>query len=234
MFGKLIDSVRFMHAFTRLIEDPTRLDLVFELTRRALSGSTLPPRLARPEVIEYVRAPKKPQPLHVDLEALSRLPQGTLGRSFADWYTAQGFTPGDLLKYDQPHNQPHNQIDTEVVRYRLHIQSTHDLWHVLTGFDTDVEGEIGLQTFNLAQLDSPLALVTIAAAALHVLRKQADASSLLEAITRGWRMGKAARPMFGVDWASLWSTPLDEVRARYGLTPSSAVPADAPAPAQAA
>jgi ubiquinone biosynthesis protein Coq4 len=28
---------------------------------------------------------------------------------------------------------------------------THDIWHVVTGFHTDVAGELGLQAFYLAQ-----------------------------------------------------------------------------------
>jgi ubiquinone biosynthesis protein Coq4 len=34
----------------------------------------------------------------------------------------------------------------------------------------------------------------------------------MDAIAEGWMMAKQARPLFGIDWKSLWSTPLDEVR----------------------
>ena len=223
MLRKLVGSVRFLRAFNRLIEDPSRLDVVFELGRNALHGSTLPPELARPEVLAYVRAPEPPRPLQIDLEALRSLAEGTLGRAFADWLTAHGFKPGELMAYDRHHNQG----DSEVVRYRSHLQSTHDLWHVLTGFDTDIDGEVGLQAFYLAQLNTPLAPIVISAAMLGVLRKHMDATSLMDAITRGWRMGKAARPLFGVDWASLWSTPLAEVRARFGVANVDTVSANA-------
>lgn len=213
MLRKLIGSVRFIRAFNTLVNDPTRLDVVFELGRHALVGNELPPELGRPEVLAYVRAPERPQPLRVDLEALRAMPEGSLGRAFADWLAAQGFAPGDLMKYDHAHNEP----DSEVARYRVHLQSTHDLWHVLTGFATDVDGEIGLQAFYLAQINSPLSLVLLSASTLGVLRKRLDATSHMDAITRGWRMGKAARPLFGVDWASMWTTPLAEVRERFGL-----------------
>jgi ubiquinone biosynthesis protein Coq4 len=230
MLRKLIGSIRFMRAFHRLVEDPSQLDVVFELGRRALTGSTLPPELARPEVLAYVRAPQPPRPLHIDLDALHGMPQGTLGRAFADWLTAQGFKPNELMEYDRVHNQG----DSEVVRYRTHLQSTHDLWHVLTGFGTDVDGEVGLQAFYLAQLNTPLSLVVLAAALLGVLRQHGDAASLMDAITRGWRMGKSARPLFGSDWASLWATPLAEVRARFGLAPADTMSGHAPASARAA
>lgn len=211
MLRKLIGSVRFLRAFNRLIEDPTRLDVVFELGRSALKGPALPPVLARPEVLAYVRAPQPPPQLGLDLDALRGLPEGTLGRVFADWLTAHGFMPGELVDH------VHNRGDTEVERYRKHLQGTHDLWHVLTGFDTDLDGEVGLQAFYLAQLNTPLSLIVLSASMLGALRKGRNAAGFMDAITRGWGMGKTARPLFGVDWASLWSTPVAEVRARFGL-----------------
>lgn len=218
MLRKLIGSARLIQALHRLIEDPTRLDVVFELGRRTLTGATLPPELARPEVLAHVRTPLPP--LAVDLPALRALPAGTLGRAFADWLTARGFQPGELLAYDHGHGDS----ESEVERYRRHLAGTHDLWHVLTDFDTDVPGEVGLQAFYLAQLDTPLAVVLIAAMLLRRLRHpDTDLAPCMDAITRGWRMGKAARPLFGVDWAALWSTPLADVRARFDLALEPAV-----------
>jgi ubiquinone biosynthesis protein Coq4 len=218
MLRKLIGSVRLVHTLNRLIEDPGRLDIVFELARRTLTGTTLPPELAQPEILAYVREPQSP--LAVDLPGLRQLPEGTLGRTFADWLTARNFRPGELVE--------HGYGDNEVERYRQHLASTHDLWHVLTGFETDVPGELGLQAFYLAQLRTPLALVVIAAMMLRGLRyTDTDVSTCMDEITRGWHMGKAARPLFGVDWAALWSMPLADVRARLDLVID---PAAAPAP----
>lgn len=208
MLRKLIGSARLIHTLNRVIEDPTRLDLVFELGRRTLHGTALPPELGRPEVLAYLRT--QPPPLDVDLDALRSLPAGTLGRVFADWLTSKGYQPGELID--------HARGDNEVERYRRHLASTHDLWHVLTDFDTDVPGEVGLQAFYLAQLNTPLAVVLIAAMLLRRLRyRDTDVGPCMDAITRGWQLGKAARPLFGVDWAALWSTPLAEVRARFAL-----------------
>ena len=39
----------------------------------------------------------------------------------------------------------------------------------------------------------------------------------MSAIVRGWSMGRAARPFFGVRWAELWSKPLADVRAELGV-----------------
>jgi ubiquinone biosynthesis protein COQ4 len=55
----------------------------------------------------------------------------------------------------------------------------------------------------------------------------------MDAIVHGWRAGKSARALFGVDWANLWATPLADVRARFGLAPADTVSTYA-APARAA
>lgn len=38
----------------------------------------------------------------------------------------------------------------------IRLSQTHDLRHVLTGFDTSLHGEIGLQAFYLGQFPYPL------------------------------------------------------------------------------
>jgi len=41
------------------------------------------------------------------------------------------------------------------------FRQTHDIWHLVTGFDTDVIGELGLKSFELAQTRRPLAFVLL-------------------------------------------------------------------------
>jgi ubiquinone biosynthesis protein COQ4 len=39
------------------------------------------------------------------------------------------------------------------------------------------------------------------------------ADRYMEALTTGWLMGKQAQPLFGLDWSTLWATPLADLRA---------------------
>jgi ubiquinone biosynthesis protein COQ4 len=39
----------------------------------------------------------------------------------------------------------------------------------------------------------------------------------MTALTDGWMMGKAAQCLFGVDWLSLWETPIEQVRASLNI-----------------
>ncbi|MDY6897149.1 MAG: Coq4 family protein, partial [Cyanobacteriota bacterium] len=39
----------------------------------------------------------------------------------------------------------------------------------------------------------------------------------MDAITKGWLMGKQAKPLFGINWNQLWEHPLEEVRADLNI-----------------
>ena len=34
----------------------------------------------------------------------------------------------------------------------------------------------------------------------------------MDALTEGWLMAKQAKPLFGIQWNTLWETPLEDVR----------------------
>jgi ubiquinone biosynthesis protein COQ4 len=43
------------------------------------------------------------------------------------------------------------------------------------------------------------------------------ADRYMNTLTTGWTMGKAAQPLFGINWTTLWEMPLDRVRASLNL-----------------
>ena len=103
---------------------------------------------------------------------------------------------------------------------RAHLYETHDVWHAVTGFRTDVAGELGLQAFYAAQSPGGLPLMLIAMGLLNAaLFAVTDRERRFEAIVSGWEMGKRAEPLFGVRWDELWQRPIDEVRVTLGVKP---------------
>lgn len=71
----------------------------------------------------------------LDLEALARLPAGTLGHEFVRYFRANGIEPF-VTAFPVA-----NDVDYLSKRYR----ETHDLFHVITGYGTDEPGEMELQ-----------------------------------------------------------------------------------------
>jgi ubiquinone biosynthesis protein Coq4 len=197
-------------AFVRIARDPNELNQVFELSHGMADPVTL---RAMAEALrstpEASRALDERPRLRVDLDELRRLQPGTLGREFADHMIANGLDPAAL---------PTLEGETPETFVRAHLYETHDVWHVATGFATDVPGELGLQAFYLAQLTGRLPAAILAAGMINTLLFRFDEKDArMQEIARGWLLGKQARPLFGVRWDRLWSTPLAEVRKQLGL-----------------
>lgn len=205
-----IQKLRFAIDFFRLVREPNRVDIVLGIAERTGSDpDAARDMLARPAVREFLAGKQKP--LRVSLPALRAMPDGSLGRAFAAFLDDRGFDPTGLY-----HSGDADSTDLD--RFKVHMQRSHDLWHTVVGFDTDIAGELGLQAFGLAQLGTPLAHVIMSAGLLGALLfDRDDGERRMEAITRGWQLGKRARPLFGADWESMFTWPLDQVRARFGI-----------------
>lgn len=203
--------VKAAYHVVRTIRDPERLEDIL-----ALANVLVPPSALRrltdtlwriPSAAEALR--ERPRLGAVDLQALRTLPPGTLGRAFADHLRNNGLRMTSL---------PHLPAHTDMEYVRAHLLEVHDIWHVLTGFSTDVAGELGLQAFSLAQLGSPFAAGILAGGLTNTLLFAfSERDVRMRAIVRGWLLGKRAWPLFGGAWAWMWERPLEEVRAGYKL-----------------
>ncbi|WP_434686153.1 hypothetical protein [Pseudanabaena minima] len=47
-----------------------------------------------------------------------------------------------------------------------------------------------------------------------------SSAEYMDAIAQGWLMARQAKPLFGIDWKSLWSTSLNEVRDGFNIKSS--------------
>jgi ubiquinone biosynthesis protein Coq4 len=131
----------------------------------------------------------------------------------ADFLIKMNLDPADL-----PY-RPNGDPATETEKYLVaHLYETHDLWHVTTGFETDVAGEAGLQAFYLAQMGLPLAGVLLAAILLNsAFFARDDFKRRMNAIATGWKMGRQSKALFGLPWRALMDRPLAEVRRSLGI-----------------
>jgi ubiquinone biosynthesis protein Coq4 len=139
----------------------------------------------------------------IDLELLGKLPSNTLGYLYAEHMNKNQLKP---LKATPSEND-----------YQFlgkHITETHDIWHVVTGSKTDILGEIQLEAFYVAQLEvSRFWLALLAKNLLKSTVYNIDCSTqYMDALTNGWIMGRNAKPLFGIDWSTLWETPLEQIR----------------------
>jgi len=149
-------------------------------------------------------------PAH-DLDQLLTYPPDSLGYIYATAMKQIGFDPN-------LHTGMTAETDAKYVELRL--SQTHDLWHIVTGFDSSEIGEIGLQAFHLSQFPYPLATMLVANGLISsTLLAPEILPNLLEAIAQGLQMGKTANALFAQKWEASWEKPLTQWRAELDIQP---------------
>jgi ubiquinone biosynthesis protein COQ4 len=147
---------------------------------------------------------------NIDLDRLHQLPTDTLGYMYANHMLRNGLIP-----------LPINEIAKDSLTFMcVHIAETHDIWHVVTGSNTDRSGEVQLEAFCTAQLTSDrLFLALIAKNLLKTAIYEIEfCEQIMDGLTKGWMMGRQAKPLFGIQWNKLWETPLAEVRVSLNIS----------------
>lgn len=214
-----IHVARLLWSMARLAGDLDRLTKVFEINDHVMRMRTRAEEDAA--VADFAAAPAGGVALR-DRVRLSKdallatieLPPDTLGGAYAASMRERGLSIDAI---------PRIEATTPIEYVVAHYYETHDLWHVLTGFDTDPAGEVGLQAFYLAQGRAYLPLLVISSVLMNtVLYAYEDREARLDAIARGWTLGKRAKRIAGVDWQKHLARPLSEVRRELGLVDADA------------
>jgi len=142
-----------------------------------------------------------------DLATLEHLPEGTLGHEFARYYRDNKISPfATTLEIKK-------DVDYIGKRYR----ETHDVLHVLTGYATDVVGEMELQAYALGNLGIRTAAFILLLSSFQLIKAPLSGVGRSEYMRRLWaafRRGRAS-PLFLDFWFERnWETPVATLRAR--------------------
>jgi ubiquinone biosynthesis protein COQ4 len=201
-------------ALRELARDHGRLDQVLVFAQAANAGMVkrAVERLeAIPNGVALLADRPRIDRAHVDFDALRRLPDGSLGREYTRFLDENGIGP-------EPFEELPNVIDERAAWIMLRLRQTHDLWHVLTGYKPDVNGEILLQAFTYSQLGAPSALILALGGTLRWGRfSRKHVSDLRTA----FRRGKATKFLATFRWEDHWSTPVSELRTRLACPPAN-------------
>lgn len=141
------------------------------------------------------------------IDELLALPADTLGGAYGRFSKARGLNPEFFPEVAQ--------LGPEAAYAQARAASTHDLWHVVGGFDTTMEGEFAIASFVAGQLPTSFSLTLALGAALATTARN---PRLLPALFRAYRRGQNAQPLLPVYWERMWELPLDEVRKRLDVT----------------
>lgn len=216
---QLSRTLKPLYFFYRLARDPRELDRVFQMR-----DSANDPKLTRKVYERLGREPaaklafeKRERLGKVTMAELMALPVGTLGREYGEFMTRHGLSPDAI---------PSVEDDGGTEYMRAHLYETHDLWHVVTGFEPDPAGEAGLQAVYAAQLPGMLPAALVSAILLNaaIERSSVKTKERFDAVARGWELGQRAKLIFGYPWRERFATPLAEVRRELDIDPALSRP----------
>ena len=146
----------------------------------------------------------------IDLEKLSQLPEGTLGYEYAQHMKENNIQPLEI----SPDLKEEADRDPFALRYTV----THDIFHILLGFDTSYAGEMGVFGFTVGQnyskmlkIAEPLILL------LFFIIKPTKIKEIWQSGRIGKALGKQAECLLVYHFEKNWSRPIDDVRTQLGL-----------------
>lgn len=214
-FVERIQLLRYCIRYLQILKkQPERTECIFLL--RSYADILLPGRH-----LEYFSSP--PLPL-TPVSFLKTLPEGSLGRLYADYEGVLMASDAGLdvyaqkaLDLEEPKARALRERFCDIrceYRHRA-LTDQHDLHHLLTGYDTTVTNEICLQTFEFAQVGSGLMFLIGPGGIARPLRRGQWRGSWQIWLSY-WR-GKRAKLLFATNWDAWWARPIDEVRAALDL-----------------
>ena len=212
---RFVQRFKMMRAFYSLVRDPRKTESVFEMSNAGIAQRG-------PLVAKSVQAAVSQvgfqqlyesgyNPRIAPLAELAKYPEGTFGRAFAQHMLSNG------LEVDFFPRRLGDGVESYLINRG---RASHDFWHVLTGFDTSVSGEIGLQAFTLAQIRSAFSALLIAGGLLHAITRNPEIfDQTIDRLFAGYQIGLKSKSLLGVPLETLFAENLDDLRARLNIEP---------------
>lgn len=163
----LMNRLKMIWIFVRLVSNPTQTELIFKgIDIVSQDVEQEPVRYIENYIMSIVSFRKmyeqKYDPPNPKMENLSLYAKDTFGSSVYN-HMKQNNLQFDLF--------PNSKMDRPVNYLTSRVYQDHDLWHALLGLGVDVEDELALQAFGVAQFQSLIGVFLIAGGLLHLLIK---------------------------------------------------------------
>ncbi|UAJ11992.1 ubiquinone biosynthesis protein [Polymorphobacter megasporae] len=215
------DWLKALRAVRRLLADKDDTVQVFEIMRSLNGRATRDGylqllRTAQGGRIAYQRR-ELPEVL-MDRATLATYPAGSVAAHYLAFTEAGQISADGLADVSRQAARPEGiDLVHPVAWYGRRIRDTHDLWHILTGYDLTGLGEACLVAFSYAQTKALGWALIGTGAALRGARQPGH--KFARAIWEGYRRGRSAAWLPGQDYEALLAEPLEAARARLGLRP---------------
>ncbi|MEM9494955.1 MAG: Coq4 family protein [Pseudomonadota bacterium] len=206
----------------RLIRNKEDTRQVFEVVR-ALAGDSGARNFERFTSTDYgrrvVSEPIKLEELLSDKPRLRAMGPGTLAHAYLEFMEGENLTADGLLDAAEEAGMNFREAAQfeEYRRLFIHLDVSHDLWHVITGYGRDALGEVCNLIFTHTMTRNggfPL-IVTIG---LLAQKLEAPGAPLLKAALEARRMSRGAAWLPGFDVEELLPMQLADVRRLLNVT----------------
>jgi ubiquinone biosynthesis protein COQ4 len=213
---KLLFRFKTVYAAWRLSSNPEATENILSIGfhQDSLAQDSIESGKIRDPFTDYVELEEQWNenyvPEKIDLQKLIIYPSDTLGYHYAKHILEKKINPNSTDSI-QPKNKYH--------WLRLRIQKTHDVWHVLSGFDTDQAGEVGSQGIYFAQyVNGQSALVLGGGIMKTIMKENYDITEkMIDAFIKGYILGKKAKPLLPVKWENHWKDKLEDLRSTLDI-----------------
>lgn len=211
---------RALKAYNRLKQDKEDTKQVFEIVG-ALTGNSF--RKSYERMLKHEEGGRQAYlsielgPYLDDPAWMAQFPEGSVGAEFRKFIAVRGLTVQGLAM-DAESVDDRVNAEHPVAWFARRIRDIHDLWHVLTGYGTDVVGEACILGFTHAQVPNP-GVAFIAFGASREFHRRHKGPPYGRAIWEGYQRGKQAKPLVCQDYFKLLAEPLEAARARLNITP---------------
>ena len=141
----------------------------------------------------------------IDLDKLITYPEATFGREYAEHMKRNNLQPLNIT----PELEEVARRNVFALRYVV----THDIFHVLLGFDTSYAGEIGVLAFAAAQNYSKSLKISFwFAKLLYPIISPTQVKEIFVNQRKGQELADNAKFLLGYRFEEHWEEPLDKVR----------------------
>lgn len=204
----------------KLIADKEDTEQVFHIIE-ALNGKSFEKNFwafaARPEGQKLLQEKPCLPPILDDHSWIRALPDGTVGRAYVAFMEREGLSARGLVEESQKLRSRSREYEDDMLWYANRLRDTHDLFHVLSGYNRDALGEASLLAFTYSQQPG-LGVIFIAYVGCRTIAKRAPRGArIMDCFWEGKRNGAAAQKIIEQDIIALMHEPLDAARARLGI-----------------
>jgi ubiquinone biosynthesis protein COQ4 len=146
---------------------------------------------------------------------------GSLGRAYLDFMERENISVPSLLDLATSDPAPPMTAEEWLFAERSHVM--HDLWHVVTGYGPDSLGEVCILAVRSAQMRH-VGVWLLCLFGMLKIGRELGGREVRAAVREAYTRGRRAAWLYGVDWESMLTEPLDVVRTHLRLIPAKHYP----------